>query len=401
MLSQARSAGRTWGYTALCTIVLAAETTAFLLPAPNGAGLRRSVLSTRLSNRPASVTVLRASESAQGESKSKAEVLAEELKTDLAQMFDLSYEPKWDLYSTDVLFKDPLNKFTGIQKYKDNIKMLKDSPLFTGGKMTLHDVDIVSPNRVDTRWTLAMTFKPFPWQPRLEFTGTTQYVMGADGLVVEHLDQWDALSNNEPVSPEGVVHLVGQMLPDIAELGARALKGTAEDAAPYTLMRKFGDGIEIRQYLPQVRVVTPPGEVYNKESYDYASDLLLSYRGDALEAAKNSENRILPRTEPGLQMDSGNSDSNLAYLVPQGTTAPAPASKELRIKEIPATLVAVGRSRGFGSDRDRNDQGLEKQRAYLVKRAQEAGFEVTDPGGAFTLANYPDGYEMWLNVKPK
>jgi hypothetical protein len=64
-----------------------------------------------------------------------------------------------------VLFKDPLNKFTGIQKYKDNIKMLKDSPLFTGGKMTLHDVDIVSPNRVDTRWTLAMTFKPFPWQP--------------------------------------------------------------------------------------------------------------------------------------------------------------------------------------------------------------------------------------------
>ena len=34
--------------------------------------------------------------------------------------------------------------------------------------------------------------------------------------------------------------------------GARALKGTAEDAAPYTLMRKFGDGIEIRQYLPQV-----------------------------------------------------------------------------------------------------------------------------------------------------
>jgi hypothetical protein len=100
MLSQARSAGRTWGYTALCTIVLAAETTAFLLPAPHGAGLRRSVLSTRLSNRPASVTVLRASESAQGESKSKAEVLAEELKTDLAQMFDLSYEPKWDLYST-------------------------------------------------------------------------------------------------------------------------------------------------------------------------------------------------------------------------------------------------------------------------------------------------------------
>ena len=85
---------------ALCTVVLAADTAAFLLTAPalHGAGLRRSVLSTGLSHRPARLTALRVSESAQGKSKSKAEVLAEELKTDLAQMFDLSYEPKWDLY---------------------------------------------------------------------------------------------------------------------------------------------------------------------------------------------------------------------------------------------------------------------------------------------------------------
>jgi len=149
---------------------------------------------------------------------SNAQILAGELKSDLAQMFDLSYEPKWDLYAEDVLFTDPLNKFTGIQKYKDNIKMLKDSPLFTAGKMDLHEVKVVDDTRVDTRWTLQMTFKPFPWRPRLLFTGTTKYIMNEDGLVVKHLDEWDSLSNNQPVSFEAVLELVSQMLPDIAGL---------------------------------------------------------------------------------------------------------------------------------------------------------------------------------------
>ena len=125
------------------------------------------------------------------EGKSKAEILAGDLKADLSQMFDLAYEPRWDLYADDVVFTDPLNKFTGIQKYKDNIQMLKDSPLFTGGKMDLHEVTVVDESRVDTRWTLAMTFKPFPWRPRLLFTGTTKYILDKDtGLVVKHLDEY-------------------------------------------------------------------------------------------------------------------------------------------------------------------------------------------------------------------
>lgn len=58
--------------------------------------------------------------------------------------------------------------------------------------------------------------------------------------------------------------------------GATALRGSAVNAAPYTVLRKFGNGIEIRRYAKQTRVVTPFGEVYNKESYDYATALLLS-----------------------------------------------------------------------------------------------------------------------------
>ena len=61
---------------------------------------------------------------------------------ELPSLFDLSYEPKWDLYdkkvsyciqrcrdgadgSAEVAFRDPLNKFEGIKKYQDNIQMLK------------------------------------------------------------------------------------------------------------------------------------------------------------------------------------------------------------------------------------------------------------------------------------
>ncbi len=64
-----------------------------------------------------------------------------------------------------VVFVDPLNQFTGIQKYKDNIQMLKDSALFTDANMDLHEARVIDPNTVVTSWTLVMTFKAFPWRP--------------------------------------------------------------------------------------------------------------------------------------------------------------------------------------------------------------------------------------------
>lgn len=42
------------------------------------------------------------------------------------------------------------------------------------------------------------------------------------------------------------------------------------------MLRRLGNGIEIRRYEKQARVQTPFGEVYNKDSYDYATNLLLS-----------------------------------------------------------------------------------------------------------------------------
>ena len=42
---------------------------------------------------------------------------------------------------------------------------------------------------------------------------------------------------------------------------------------------------------------------------------------------------------------------------------------------------------------------LAEKRAYLRALMQKEGFEVMEKEGAFTLANYADGYEMWLTVE--
>ena len=62
-------------------------------------------------------------------------------------------------------FIDPLNKFRGIQKYKDNIQLLKESALFTDARMDLHEARVIDSSTVLTSWTLSMTFKAFPWRP--------------------------------------------------------------------------------------------------------------------------------------------------------------------------------------------------------------------------------------------
>ena len=38
---------------------------------------------------------------------------------------------------------------------------------------------------------------------------------------------------------------------------------------------------------------------------------------------------------------------------------------------------------------------------YIYIYIMTASAQVTEQGGAFTLANYADGYEMWLSVQPK
>ena len=132
-----------------------------------------------------------------------------------------------------------------------------------------------------------------------------------------------------------------------------------------------------------------PMQVYNRETYDEATNLLLGYRGDALAEPLNSQRQILPvacvcararacvcvcvrlcvcvcacvcvctsqpraftpkrtqATEPTLQIDSGNSDSFLAYILPPDMpTAPRPSSADLRVVEVCVCARARGMRAG-------------------------------------------------------
>mmetsp|Transcript_23421 Transcript_23421/g.47735 ORF Transcript_23421/g.47735 Transcript_23421/m.47735 type:complete len:270 (-) Transcript_23421:21-830(-) len=267
--------------------------------------------------------------------------------------------------------------------------------------MDLHDVQIIDPTTVFTRWTLAMTFKAFPWKPRLLFTGTTKYTISAEsGLVTRHEDTWDSIDDNQPVSMEAVLDLIGQMAPDLAGQGVKIIKRAGVDAAPYSMLRRWSKGFEVRKYEGYTMAQTPPGEVYDRDSYNAAVSLLQDYRGDALSKAKNANGKVLPASEPLLQLDSGRRDSSLAYVIPPGQgSAPAPLDKTLSLVQVPPKSVAVLSVRGYGADRGRTEEAIESGLGELRAWVEERGFRVVEEGKAFTLASYSDGYELWLTVE--
>lgn len=92
----------------------------------------------------------------------------------------------FDIYAEEVFFKDPLNKFRGVARYKKMINSL--GSLFKDIDLELHKI-----NRDDatirTDWTLNMTC-PLPWQPRLSISGYSLLEVNEDELITSHIDYW-------------------------------------------------------------------------------------------------------------------------------------------------------------------------------------------------------------------
>jgi len=330
------------------------------------------------------------------------EVLVKELQEELPQLMEASYTPKWDLYSSKVKFVDPLNEFDGVDKYKSNIQLLKDSPLFTAAKMSLHDAVPQDDGTVITRWTLAMTFKAFPWQPRVTFTGTSTYYMDDDGKVSKHVDMWDSIDQQSPFSFQALQDLVGQLLPDVTKRGVAAIKGGAAEEITYTVLRR-APGIEIRQYDEFELVETEEESVYSKETYDEAKNLIRDYHGDALVDATNKDKKQLPVTDPVLQYDNGSGLTSLAYVHATSVrgAAPKPADGRLAVRGWGGRLVAVKDVRGYGKDRTRSEASVQSGMDELRASVNAEGYKVSDSNTeGFYLANYADGYELWLAVEP-
>ncbi len=96
-------------------------------------------------------------------------------------------EQTYSIYAKDVFFKDPLNQFHGIERYKQMISFIND--WFGEPKLDLHKISL-SGDTIETRWTLSWT-TPLPWKPRISIPGWSELKLNAEGLITSHIDYWD------------------------------------------------------------------------------------------------------------------------------------------------------------------------------------------------------------------
>lgn len=112
------------------------------------------------------------------------------LKQDLPTLFeqDISY----DIYSKDIFFQDPVNKF----KYKFNYRIIfwtlrfHARLFFTQIFFDVHEVSQSAADTILAKWTVRGVLR-VPWKARLFFNGYSTYKFNSDGLIYEHVDVWD------------------------------------------------------------------------------------------------------------------------------------------------------------------------------------------------------------------
>lgn len=154
-------------------------------------------------------------------------------------------------YSSAVSFIDPMIQLTGVDAYKGNVDTLAGRTalgklLFQDASIVLHNIVQLEKNKIQTRWTLQVTAKMFPGQPRAKFSGVSLYTLDENSKqVITQEDYWDSINLREgkyvtvPRS-DGLFDFLGQLnQPKGAEMAAPEL--------PYELLRR-AKRYEVRRY---------------------------------------------------------------------------------------------------------------------------------------------------------
>ena len=112
------------------------------------------------------------------------------LKAELPTLFerDLSY----DIYTQDIFFRDPVNKFKGKFNYRIIFWTLRfhGGLFFTDLHFDVHDVRQAASHLIQVDWTVRGTLR-LPWRSRIFFNGQSNYKLRDSGLIYEHIDTWD------------------------------------------------------------------------------------------------------------------------------------------------------------------------------------------------------------------
>jgi len=93
----------------------------------------------------------------------------------------------YDIYHPNVYFKDPLNEFRGLQRYKKNIAFIQT--WFKDVQLEVRDLQ-QRDRLIATKWTLRWT-TPLPWKPRIAIPGRSELALNDDNLIISHVDYWD------------------------------------------------------------------------------------------------------------------------------------------------------------------------------------------------------------------
>ncbi|XP_057461915.1 uncharacterized protein LOC130752138 [Actinidia eriantha] len=117
------------------------------------------------------------------------------LREDLPLLFteDLNY----DIYRDDITFMDPLNTFSGIDKYKLIFWALRFHGRILFREIGIDVIRVWQPseNVILIRWNLRGTPR-VPWEAMGQFQGTSRYKLDRDGKIYEH--KVDNLAFNFP-----------------------------------------------------------------------------------------------------------------------------------------------------------------------------------------------------------
>ncbi|KAL1549794.1 hypothetical protein AAHA92_17846 [Salvia divinorum] len=96
-------------------------------------------------------------------------------------------ELSFDIYRDDIVFKDPLNTFSGIENYKTIFWALRFHGRIFFKALWVDIVSVWQPveNLIMVRWTVR-GIPRVPWESHSRFDGTSEYKLDKDGKIHEH-----------------------------------------------------------------------------------------------------------------------------------------------------------------------------------------------------------------------
>ncbi|XP_028769291.1 uncharacterized protein LOC114745402 [Neltuma alba] len=106
-------------------------------------------------------------------------------------------ELSFDIYRDDIVFKDPLNTFMGIENYKSIFWALRFHGRIFFKALWVDIISVWQPveSTIMVRWTIH-GIPRVPWESRGRFDGTSEYKLDKEGKIYEH--RVDNIAVNSP-----------------------------------------------------------------------------------------------------------------------------------------------------------------------------------------------------------